>query len=63
MGHISSVTLDVEEGTELVKGEAFGYFAFGGSDIIMLFEKDKAAITASEKKQYKQGEQIAIAKK
>jgi phosphatidylserine decarboxylase len=63
MGHISSVTLDVEEGTELVKGEAFGYFAFGGSDIIMLFEKDKVAITASEKKQYKQGEQIAIAKK
>jgi len=57
MGHISSVTLTAEEGTELVKGDEFGYFAFGGSDIIMLFEKP-VVFNVKTGTHYKQGEQI-----
>ena len=63
MGHISSVNFSAEEGTLLVKGEEFGYFAFGGSDIIMLFERGKIEFTAKVKSHYKQGEQIALALK
>jgi phosphatidylserine decarboxylase precursor len=60
MGHISSVTITVEEGTTLVKGDELGFFAFGGSDIIMLFEKPVALI-AKNNTHYKQGEQIGTA--
>ncbi|HXS57921.1 MAG TPA: phosphatidylserine decarboxylase [Hanamia sp.] len=63
MGHISSVTFTAEEGARLVKGEEFGFFAFGGSDIIMLFQKSKIKFNAKEKVHYKQGEQIAVAVK
>jgi phosphatidylserine decarboxylase len=59
MGHISSVIVNVEEGTNLFKGDEFGYFAFGGSDIIMLFEK-QVSLCAKAGTQYKQGEQISI---
>ncbi|MFL5740305.1 MAG: phosphatidylserine decarboxylase [Flavisolibacter sp.] len=58
MGHISSINFVVDEGAELSKGNELGYFAFGGSDFIMLFEKDKVKLTAKEKKHYKQGETI-----
>jgi phosphatidylserine decarboxylase len=61
MGHISSVNITAEEGTSLVKGDEFGYFAFGGSDIIMLFEPRSVSFTAKENTHYKQGEQIAQA--
>lgn len=61
MGHISSVNIEIEDGVSLTKGNEFGYFAFGGSDIILLFEKDKVNITAEKDKQYKQGQQIAKA--
>lgn len=57
MGHISSVTITAEEGARLVKGDEFGYFAFGGSDIIMLFEK-QVSLSASIGTHYKMGEQI-----
>lgn len=63
MGHISSVTFTAEEGARLVKGEEFGFFAFGGSDIIMLFQQGKIKFNAKEKVHYKQGEQIAVAVK
>ena len=61
MGHISSVMITAEEGAMLVKGDEFGYFAFGGSDIIMLFQSGKVSLTAKEKKHYRQGEKIATA--
>ena len=57
MGHISSVIITAEEGTKLVKGDEFGYFAFGGSDIIMLFEKP-VSLHAKAGTHYKQGGQI-----
>jgi phosphatidylserine decarboxylase len=67
MCEISSVVLTPIEGDTLVKGEEFGYFAFGGSDMIMMFEKGKVKksdfITkkgkpVEEGKHYKQGEQV-----
>jgi len=61
MGHISSVDFTAEEGMELAKGDELGYFAFGGSDIIMLFEQGKVEFIAKKERHYKQGEQIAKA--
>ena len=58
MAQVSSVNLTVEEGAVLHKGQEFGYFLFGGSDIIVLFQKDKVRITAEKGKKYLQGEKI-----
>lgn len=38
MAHVSSVVLTAVAGTHMAKGEEFGYFQFGGSDIIILFQ-------------------------
>jgi phosphatidylserine decarboxylase precursor len=38
MSHVSSVTLTAVPGTHMTKGEEFGYFQFGGSDIIVVFQ-------------------------
>lgn len=40
MGHVSSVVVTAELGTTLHKGEELGYFQFGGSDFVMVFERD-----------------------
>jgi len=40
MAQVSSVNMTAVKGAYLNKGDEFGYFQFGGSDIIMLFEKD-----------------------
>ncbi len=39
MAHVSSVVLSAVEGSHMAKGEEFGYFQFGGSDIIVLFQE------------------------
>lgn len=39
MSNVASVTLSTVVGTQVVKGEEFGYFQFGGSDIIILFQE------------------------
>jgi phosphatidylserine decarboxylase len=39
MCQVSSVTMKAEVGRNLLKGDEFGYFMFGGSDIIMLFQE------------------------
>jgi phosphatidylserine decarboxylase len=57
MGHTSSVNLTAEVGARLVKGEEFGYFCNGGSDMIMLFQ-NKVKFTATPGTHYKQGEKI-----
>ncbi|KAH7884251.1 phosphatidylserine decarboxylase-domain-containing protein [Phlebopus sp. FC_14] len=36
---VGSIKTTVEEGQEVVRGQELGYFAFGGSTIVMLFEK------------------------
>ena len=38
MSQVASVVLTASEGNGLAKGEEFGYFQFGGSDMILLFE-------------------------
>src|ERR1700753_2263420 len=35
---VGSIKTTVEEGQEVKRGEEFGYFAFGGSTIVLLFE-------------------------
>ncbi|KDE98131.1 phosphatidylserine decarboxylase [Mycolicibacterium aromaticivorans JS19b1 = JCM 16368] len=39
MSHVGSVNLTAARGTQVAKGEEFGFFAFGGSDIIVLFQR------------------------
>ncbi|MBO3698097.1 phosphatidylserine decarboxylase [Roseivirga sp. E12] len=39
MAQVSSVHMELNEGQNVAKGDEFGYFAFGGSDIILVFEK------------------------
>ena len=39
MAQVSSVNMTAVEGAYLNKGDEFGYFLFGGSDIILLFEE------------------------
>lgn len=38
MVQVSSVVLATEVGRQLHKGQELGYFAFGGSDFVMVFE-------------------------
>ncbi len=39
MAHVSSVVLTSVEGRQMAKGGEFGYFQFGGSDIIVVFQE------------------------
>ncbi|MFH1654440.1 MAG: phosphatidylserine decarboxylase [Pseudomonadota bacterium] len=48
MDVISSCNLSVDEGDYLNKGDEFGNFLFGGSDMIMLFERDDIDIQLTE---------------
>jgi phosphatidylserine decarboxylase len=63
MGIVSSINFTADEGETLVKGEELGYFAFGGSDIILLFEaSSKVKFSAETGIHYQQGNKIARAK-
>ena len=48
-------------GSTLHKGEEFGYFSFGGSDIVTLFEPNRVELTAKIDTHYNQGRQIGCA--
>lgn len=61
MGQVSSVNLTAQVGATLAKGEEFGYFTFGGSDIIIMFEANKVKVTAQVGTHYSQGRKIATA--
>jgi hypothetical protein len=39
MAHVPSVMLTSVEGPHMAKGEKFGFFQFGGSDIIVLVQE------------------------
>jgi len=41
MCHVSSVNMIAQPGAVMQKGEEFGFFLFGGSDIILLFQEGK----------------------
>lgn len=62
MAQVSSIIVTAEEGTTLRKGEEISYFQFGGSDIVMVFERaSNVSITAQPGVHYKTGTKIAEA--
>lgn len=58
MGFVSSVNLTPAIGARLQKGDEFGFFLFGGSDIVMLFQNKNVVIDAEIGKKYLQGQRI-----
>jgi len=61
MAVISSVNLTPDVGAELRKGDEFGYFLFGGSDIVMLFQNRGVKLDAKVGEKYLQGARIGAA--
>ena len=55
---ISSVVLTPEVGARLRKGDPLGYFQFGGSDIVLLFQDRDVVLEAETGTRYLQGERI-----
>src|SRR6516164_906992 len=58
MGTVSSVNLTPEVGARLRKGDEFGFFMFGGSDMVMLFQSKRVVIDAKVGTKYLQGQRI-----
>ena len=62
MAQVSSIIVTCEKGTTLRKGEEISYFQFGGSDIVVVFERaSNVSITAQPGVHYKVGTRIAEA--
>jgi phosphatidylserine decarboxylase precursor len=58
MSFVSSVNLTPDVGARLQKGDEFGFFAFGGSDMVMLFQSKRVVIDATVGTKYLQGQRI-----
>jgi phosphatidylserine decarboxylase precursor len=58
MSYVSSVNLSPEVGAVLQKGEEFGFFMFGGSDIVVLFQDRNVVLDAEVGTKYLQGQRI-----
>lgn len=59
MAQVSSVVITAEIGRRLQKGEEMGYFQFGGSDFVMVFEdRCKAQLECQKGAHYFQGSAI-----
>ena len=59
MGHVSSVVVTAAVGVTLRKGEEMGYFQFGGSDFVMVFERAcNVELTCRADQHYVQGSAI-----
>lgn len=65
MSQVSSVVIldNIKPGAKVKKGDELSYFQFGGSDIVLVFQKRNISITATEHRHYRMGEQIAVAHK
>jgi phosphatidylserine decarboxylase len=62
MAQVSSVVITAEAGTTLYKGEELGYFQFGGSDFVMVFERaSNVQLISQPKIHYNQGSWIGSA--
>jgi phosphatidylserine decarboxylase len=61
MAQVSSVTITPDVGDTLAKGEEFGFFQFGGSDIITVFQAGKVKLTAKPDVHYLVGQKIGQA--
>jgi len=60
MCQVSSVVLECKAGDTLTKGEEISYFQFGGSDIVLMFQKDaNVTFTAEVDTLYCVGKRIA----
>ena len=60
MAQVSSVVLTAEVGAVLRKGEELGYFQFGGSDFVMVFERSsQIEIACRVDEHFLQGQEIA----
>ncbi|KAF5855569.1 hypothetical protein ETB97_008979 [Aspergillus alliaceus] len=57
MAQVSSVMLTAQKGVTLAKGEELSYFQFGGSDIVVVFEK-RVTFSAERNIPYRVGEKI-----
>lgn len=60
MSYVSSVNLTPRVGAQLRKGDPFGYFLFGGSDVVMLFQDANISFDAEVGKKYLQGQQLGV---
>ena len=58
MSYVSSVNLSARVGDELRKGDEFGYFLFGGSDIVMVFQDGGIVLDAEVGTKYLQGQRV-----
>ncbi|MDZ4757917.1 MAG: phosphatidylserine decarboxylase [Bacteroidota bacterium] len=59
MCQVSSVNMIATVGSELLKGDEFGYFLFGGSDIIVLFQEGTNPQIDKDEKYRLYGSEIA----
>jgi phosphatidylserine decarboxylase len=61
MAQVSSVVITAEVGAQLRKGEEMGYFQFGGSDIVLVFERSsQIRLTCQADQHFLQGEAIGV---
>lgn len=63
MAYVSSVNLTPEVGADLRKGDEFGYFLFGGSDIVTLYQDKNVVLDAEVGVKYLQGERLGQQRK
>lgn len=62
MAQVSSVVITAEVGKAMRKGEELGYFQFGGSDFVMLFEAAaQVHFNCGEEEHFLQGSAVATA--
>jgi phosphatidylserine decarboxylase precursor len=59
MSHVASVNMTATQGSTMAKGDEFGYFLFGGSDIIVLFQQGVDVQVESDPASHKVGSVIA----
>ncbi len=58
MAYVSSVNLTPVPGATLQKGDEFGYFLFGGSDIVTVYQDRNVVLDAEVGRKYLQGERL-----
>lgn len=62
MAQVSSVVITCKEGDVLKKGDEISHFLFGGSDIVVCYQKDcNVTLTAELGKHYLMGEKVGTA--
>ena len=61
MAQVSSIVITAEPGVELRKGEEMGYFQFGGSDFVMVFEaRSNVRLKGATLEPVRQGQRVGL---